>query len=103
MPAVYLIHFSANYKHAKHYCGWTPNGVMDRLSLHRKGQGSRLCQVVTDAGIELELARVWKFKTDKEARDKERSLKKSGGLKRVCPICKKGGKDAIKDSQKGSK
>jgi predicted GIY-YIG superfamily endonuclease len=87
-PSVYLIHFSTNYKHARHYAGWTPGTVEDRLNLHKSGNGSRLCQVVTDTGLELVLARVWDFKNANEARRYERTIKKCGKAK-YCPICKK--------------
>jgi predicted GIY-YIG superfamily endonuclease len=88
IPAtVYLIHFARPYKHAKHYVGYTAlESVDDRMARHRDGRGSRLLQVVTQAGIEWAIVRLWQYDTIKEARTKERQLKNhSAG--RNCPIC----------------
>lgn len=89
IPAtVYLIHFARPYRHAKHYVGYTAlESVEDRMRRHRNGSGSRLLQVVTQAGIEWWIARVWEFPTVGEARKKERQLKNhSAG--RNCPVCR---------------
>jgi predicted GIY-YIG superfamily endonuclease len=88
-PSTYLIHFSTNYKHARHYSGWTPHDVSERLALHQNGQGSRLCQVVTEAGIELQLVRVWQHNTNHEARLHERKIKNTHHLPSYCPICRR--------------
>ncbi|KKN45087.1 hypothetical protein LCGC14_0686690 [marine sediment metagenome] len=39
---VYLLHFDEKLKHAQHYCGWTPNGIDQRLTSHLKGTGAKL-------------------------------------------------------------
>jgi predicted GIY-YIG superfamily endonuclease len=83
-PGVYLIHFHTRYRHAGHYTGWAAN-VARRVEEHRAGKGSRLMEVITAAGIEWELARVWPG----EDRRKERRLKRSGAASRYCPVCRR--------------
>jgi hypothetical protein len=79
---VYLIHFDRPYVHAKHYLGWTPGDVAERLARHAAGRGARLMAVVTSAGIGWRLARIWP-----RTRGGERRLKRQGGLSRLCPLC----------------
>jgi hypothetical protein len=88
---VYLLHFTVpyvaiqhpgkKYQCAKHYLGWSED-LITRLIAHKKGNGSRLVQVINDAGIEWQLARVWNGD-----RFLERQLKKRGGRSRLCPVC----------------
>lgn len=78
----YLLHFSANYRHARHYLGWTTN-LDSRLDAHRTGQGARLMEVIRDAGLTFELSRTWQGD-----RHLERRLKNRGGHARLCPICR---------------
>ena len=84
---VYLLHFSVSYRHAAHYLGWTPGPLEDRLRIHQCGQGARLVEVVCNAGITFELARVWPGGT----RTQERARKNAGGLGQYCPLCKAAG------------
>jgi hypothetical protein len=79
---VYLLHFDAPYKHAKHYLGYTAD-LDARLRDHRSGNGARLMAVIMDAGITFRVARLWKG-----GRDLERKLKnqKNAGA-RLCPLC----------------
>jgi predicted GIY-YIG superfamily endonuclease len=79
---VYLIHFAHKYKHAGHYLGSTKN-LEARLAQHRSGQGARLMEVVTQAGISWQVARIWQG-----GRNKERQLKRWRNGGRLCPICK---------------
>lgn len=79
---VYLLHFSQAYKHAKHYVGFT-NNLESRLASHTKGQGARLLQVITEAGITFELARTWQG-----TRKDERRIKNCKNAPRFCPLCK---------------
>jgi predicted GIY-YIG superfamily endonuclease len=79
--AVYLLHFSEPYKHARHYTGTSKN-VQARLRQHAAGRGARLLAVVQAAGITWELARVWPG-----GRARERQLKRQGGASRHCPLC----------------
>jgi predicted GIY-YIG superfamily endonuclease len=78
---IYLIHFERSYHHARHYLGWTGN-VSARLVRHRNGQGSPLLRVVTSAGIEWELVRLWQG--DRSIERKLKKRKRSSGL---CPVC----------------
>jgi len=87
----YLLHFDRPYGPgggangrgtARHYTGWTKD-LAARLEEHRRGQGSRLMQVVRAAGISFTLARTW----DGTTRDREDSLKHQGSASRFCPEC----------------
>jgi hypothetical protein len=53
-----------------------------RLTAHAAGRGARLMEVVSEAGIGWQLARIWPG-----TRARERSLKGSGGAARRCPVC----------------
>lgn len=79
---VYLLHFTRRYAHAGHYLGVTTN-LERRVHQHRKGGGSRLMAVVSQAGIDFTVARLWEGD-----RTKERQLKRQGGASRLCPVCK---------------
>lgn len=79
---IYLLHFSEPYKHARHYLGWTCGPLEDRLADHAAGRGARLLAVVRSADITWTLARIWSG-----GRTRERSLKRSGGSSRHCPLC----------------
>jgi predicted GIY-YIG superfamily endonuclease len=78
---VYLIHFDERYQHAGHYTGWTTD-LDARLTEHAAGTGARLMEVIKEAGITWRLARTWAG-----TRRLERSLKRSGGMARRCPVC----------------
>lgn len=82
---VYLIHLSEPYKHAQHYLGFVENDedVDRRLSLHKKGIGSKFLKAVNKAGIQYSLARLWSGYT----RTQERELKNKKHSSRLCPIC----------------
>ena len=83
---VYLLHFKQPYKHARHYLGST--GALDaRLKLHRHHGGARLMEVVTDAGIDFEVSRLWRCETYQEAHELERRLKHWHGSTKLCPLC----------------
>jgi hypothetical protein len=88
---VYLLHFdrpigdTSNPRgFAAHYTGWTLD-LPGRLQAHAAGRGARLMEVVSEAGIGWQLARIWPG-----TRTRERSLKGSGGAARRCPICQLG-------------
>jgi predicted GIY-YIG superfamily endonuclease len=81
---VYLLHFSrriCSSRPTQHYIGWT-NDLDERLREHRKGKGSRLCQVARDRGITFALAEVWIGD-----RQFERKLKNYKNAPKFCPIC----------------
>lgn len=82
---VYLLCFAENYRHARHYIGFVDGGDAEleaRLRQHRSGSGARLMQVVTEAGIGFELARVW---PDGD-RNFERHLKNMKKASSYCPM-----------------
>jgi hypothetical protein len=86
--AIYLLHFDRPIGDltnprgfASHYTGWTLD-LPHRLIEHAAGRGARLMEVVGEAGIGWQLARVWPG-----TRARERSLKGSGGAARRCPVC----------------
>jgi hypothetical protein len=60
---------------------WT-HDLPARLVDHAAGRGARLMEVVGEAGIGWQLARIWTG-----TRTRERSLKRSGGAARRCPVC----------------
>ena len=78
---VYLIHFNRPLAHAHYYMGWTTN-LEKRLAAHETGNGSRLMEVITQAGIPWRLARTWRG-----SRSLERRLKNQKNGPRLCPIC----------------
>jgi hypothetical protein len=85
---IYLIHFDQPIGDvgnprgfASHYTGWTLD-LPARLVDHAAGRGARLMEVVGEAGIGWQLARIWPG-----TRSRERSLKRSGGAARRCPVC----------------
>jgi len=78
---VYLIHFDEPYEHARHYIGFSKN-FNKRMLEHAAGTGSRLMQVVTEAGITWRVAEVWYGD-----RYLERRFKRQKNSARFCPIC----------------
>jgi hypothetical protein len=85
---IYLVHFDRPIGDltnprgfASHYTGWTLD-LPARLVDHAQGRGARLMQVVGEHGIGWQLARIWTG-----TRTRERSLKRSGGAARRCPVC----------------
>lgn len=84
MGTIYLLHFDRAYHHARHYLGWTEGVIERRLDRHMVGDGARLISVVTEAGIGLEVARLWAG-----TRALERQLKNRKSSPRLCPICLK--------------
>lgn len=86
---VYLIHFDAPFRHAQHYIGYTKLSVKERMERHRSGHGAQLLKQVQNAGIGWRVVRTWSVPTG-EGRKLEIKLKRRGGGRRVCPICKKG-------------
>ncbi len=78
---IYLIHFDRPYKQAKHYLGSTDN-LAERIERHRSGNGARLIEVITAAGISWSVVRTWTGSRRIERRIKDR--KEAPGL---CPIC----------------
>lgn len=92
--SVYLLHFDQPYQgrrrnaHARrvqvvsHYIGFTQYDIEVRLDDHASGRGARLMQVIAEAGITFQLARVWQA-----GRAFERRLKNRKRARKLCPIC----------------
>jgi hypothetical protein len=83
---VYLLHFDqpigdTSNPRVRRPLHWTLD-LPARLQAHAAGRGARLMEVVGEAGIGWQLARVWPG-----TRVRERSLKGSGGAARRCPVC----------------
>jgi predicted GIY-YIG superfamily endonuclease len=85
---VYLIHFQRKLAHSGHYIGFTTN-LDKRITDHLCGQGARLMEVITEAGIEWKVARTWQGD-----RNFERYLKNRKDAPRLCVICS--GEKALK-------
>src|SRR4029453_18489740 len=91
---VYLLHFHqpiAPGKHTcQHYMG-SAEDIVARLTAHRSGAGSRLCQVAIERG----LAKVWEAPEGEYGRKLEQKLKSRHNGKALCPICAQGGERVI--------
>jgi predicted GIY-YIG superfamily endonuclease len=82
MGLVYLLHFSKRYHHAQHYLGWTES-LPQRMKAHYAGQGARLLEVVSQAGIDFDVVRTWEGD-----RQMERALKNRKSSALLCPLCR---------------
>ena len=80
---VYLIHFFAPYRHARHYLGSTAD-LDARLAEHQRGAGARLMEVIASAGINWTCARAWSGD-----RRTERMLKQRKDACALCPLCRR--------------
>lgn len=82
---VYILHFTDKLHHAQHYSGYSKNKrtLKLRIQHHIAGAGSRLCRAVSQAGIGIQLARIFPRKD----RNFERKLKNTQHIHRYCPIC----------------
>lgn len=80
MPT-YLIHFDENFKHARHYSGYTLD-LEKRLNEHRAGRGAKLLKAVNGAGIGWRVVRVWL-----DGRGREKFIKRCKNNPRFCPVC----------------
>lgn len=81
---VYLIHFEKKYKHSQHYLGFVEGDLEQRLKRHRSGTGAKLLKVITDAGINWSVVRVW----EDADRTFERKLKNRKNTPYLCPLCR---------------
>src|SRR5262249_5005396 len=81
MATIYLLHFDQAYQHARHYLG-IADDLRARLAKHACGNGARLMEVITGAGITWQLARTWPGD-----RKLERRLKNRKEAAALCPVC----------------
>jgi predicted GIY-YIG superfamily endonuclease len=79
---VYVIHLATRLHHAGHYVGFATD-LAQRMAQHRSGRGARLMEVVTQAGIEWKLVKVWAGDRGLERRLKRRK----NTPRRLCPVC----------------
>jgi predicted GIY-YIG superfamily endonuclease len=94
MATIYLIHFDKKLAHAQHYIGLADD-LDARLERHRAGNGARLMEVITNAGIAWQVARTWPGD-----RKLERQLKRRKETPALCPLC--AGDAAYKRARKES-
>ncbi len=86
---VYLIHFDRPYtspngkKTVRHYLGSTDD-LPARLARHKAGNGARLMEVITAAGIPWHLDRIWA----EGGRELERRLKRYHKAAQLCTACR---------------
>jgi predicted GIY-YIG superfamily endonuclease len=80
---VYLIHFESRYKHAAHYLGFAAD-LGRRMAQHRGGNGARLMEVISAAGIDWKVVRTWAGDRSFERRLKRRK----NTPRRLCPVCR---------------
>lgn len=81
---VYLIHFERHIsdRHTcQHYLG-SASQISQRITDHMRGNGSRLCQVAKQRGIQWQVVRLWHGD-----RKTERSLKNRKNSPLLCPHC----------------
>lgn len=81
---VYLLHFSAPVRGARHYVGWTSRQVERRVERHQLGQGARLTRQAHSEGVTMTLARTWAGTMRRERALKSGRLWRGRGL---CPLC----------------
>ncbi len=75
----YLLCFAKRYEHAvQHHAD--PGRFAIRMQEHRSGNGARLMEVITDAGIDFEIARLWIG-----SQHRERQLKQHGATRHGQP------------------
>lgn len=90
MATVYLIHFDAPLKHARHYIGYTALESLDmRINRHKSGNGARILAACNQQGITWKVAKTWEFENAMTARNFEQKLKRQKHAPRLCPICNK--------------
>lgn len=83
MGTIYVLHIDPPFKHARHYVGWTPRDVEQRLEDHLRGSGSPLIRAAVQQGHDVILTT-----TFEGTRDMERYLKKKHGAAAFCPLCR---------------
>jgi predicted GIY-YIG superfamily endonuclease len=77
----YLLHFDGRVFGKQHYLGWALD-IDRRLRIHLRGKGARLVRQALEAGLSVELVRIWP-NADRHA---EYVLKRRAP-KSYCPRC----------------
>lgn len=94
MAEVYILHFDKPYwNKCQHYIGYTKFTAEQRCAVHRGkakngSKPSKLVQYALAHGNDFVIAYKEAFDDDWKARQRERQLKHSGHLARLCPVCK---------------
>lgn len=78
---IYILHFSGNLSHARHYLGST-NDLESRVTEHRRGSTAKIVDAAKKAGLEFS-AHFVQFGNRKV----ERQLKRRRNHRRLCPLC----------------
>jgi len=89
---VYILHFDRPYWQAgkancQHYVGYTKD-LPARLDKHRQGNGSKLVRYANNQGIQWQLVLQEDYPDRSSAMKRELQIKRNGGGKRLCPICR---------------
>lgn len=82
-----MIHLDEPMAHAQHYIGWA-KWLKRRIEHHRKGTGANFLKHAVARGIDFSVVRQW----ENGDKNLERRLKNRKNARRLCPVCKKGGK-----------
>lgn len=82
LAGCYLLHFDGNIHGAQHYLGWSVH-IDRRIRQHLRGDGARLVRQALNAGIAVELVRIWITADRRQEYDLKRKTPKS-----YCPICR---------------
>jgi predicted GIY-YIG superfamily endonuclease len=83
MQAVYILHFSQPFKHARHYTGLTTN-LPHRMAQHRYCPPRGLMKAIKAAGISFTLTRVFEGGDRSLEYHLKHAYKKAPQL---CPLC----------------
>ena len=88
--SIYLLHIDPPYKHAKHYCGFTPDLRVNRRAMEHidgvRGKASPLILAALDAGCAVTIARRWEGA--QHDRIQERKIKNTRRVPDYCPVCR---------------
>jgi hypothetical protein len=88
--SLYLLHIEPGYKHARHYCGFTPDLRVNRRAMEHidgvRHKASPLILAALNAGCTVVIARRWEG--PQYGRAQERRMKDGGTLPKYCPLCR---------------
>ena len=86
--SVYILHFDRPYwKNCQHYVGYSKD-LETRLHNHLHNKGSKLVKYANEHDIKWQVVAVEVFLDQSSARKREIEIKRNGGGKKLCPICK---------------
>ena len=85
MRGVYLLHLERPLSPdhtAQHY-----KGSAEDIEAHRRGNGSRMMQVVAERGIGFQLVRTWEVPEGMTLRQAEKVIRRQKNGRELCPLC----------------